>query len=75
MKGLPMDRDATRLHAETVWLSDTHLGTRGCRAEQLLDFLSRLETRQLFLVGDIVDLQAMRTSPSTDGPPGRRHLG
>ena len=38
-----------------IFLSDIHLGTRGCQAELLLDFLKRNECDQLYLVGDIVD--------------------
>jgi UDP-2,3-diacylglucosamine pyrophosphatase LpxH len=44
-----------RLAFRTVWISDTHLGTRGCNAELLLDFLKSIECETLFLVGDIVD--------------------
>jgi len=57
-----MENAEARVQAEAVWLSDTHLGTRGCRARQLLDFLRSLETRQLFLVGDILDFEAMRNT-------------
>lgn len=39
----------------TVWISDTHLGTPGCNAELLLDFLKSVDCETLFLVGDIVD--------------------
>ncbi len=39
----------------TVWISDIHLGTRGCNAELLLDFLHSVECETLYLVGDIVD--------------------
>src|SRR5882757_9147664 len=39
----------------TIFLSDIHLGTRGCQAELLLDFLKRNESEHLYLVGDIVD--------------------
>lgn len=39
----------------TVWISDIHLGTRGCNAEMLLDFLASIECETLYLVGDIVD--------------------
>ncbi|MEQ8444133.1 MAG: UDP-2,3-diacylglucosamine diphosphatase [Alphaproteobacteria bacterium] len=39
----------------TVWISDTHLGTRGCQAEFLLDFLRHTECETLYLVGDIID--------------------
>jgi UDP-2,3-diacylglucosamine pyrophosphatase LpxH len=39
----------------TVWISDVHLGSRGCNAAMLLDFLSAIECETLYLVGDIVD--------------------
>ena len=39
----------------SIWISDIHLGTRGCKAEFLLDFLKHNESDYLFLVGDIVD--------------------
>ncbi|MEY4706945.1 MAG: hypothetical protein RJB58_668 [Pseudomonadota bacterium] len=39
----------------TIFISDTHLGTRGCKAEALADFLTHNECETLFLVGDIVD--------------------
>ena len=39
----------------TIWISDTHLGTAGCKAELLLDFLKSTECETLFLVGDIID--------------------
>ncbi|WP_298424543.1 UDP-2,3-diacylglucosamine diphosphatase [Rhodoblastus sp.] len=39
----------------TLFLSDIHLGTRGCQADLLLDFLKYNESDELFLVGDIID--------------------
>ena len=39
----------------TIFISDTHLGTKGCKAEALADFLAHNECETLFLVGDIVD--------------------
>ncbi len=39
----------------TIFLSDIHLGTRGCQADRLLDFLERHTCDELFLVGDIID--------------------
>jgi len=39
----------------TLFISDTHLGTRGCKAELLADFLAHNECEELYLVGDIVD--------------------
>jgi UDP-2,3-diacylglucosamine pyrophosphatase LpxH len=39
----------------TVFISDIHLGTRGCQAELLLDFIRHLECDTLYLVGDIID--------------------
>jgi len=38
-----------------MFLSDVHLGTRGCRAELLLDFLRWHDADTIYLVGDIVD--------------------
>ncbi len=38
-----------------IWISDVHLGTRGCKAEFLLDFLKKTDSDSLYLVGDIVD--------------------
>jgi len=43
------------LRFRTVFISDTHLGTKGCRCDFLADFLSRMSCDNLFLVGDIVD--------------------
>jgi UDP-2,3-diacylglucosamine pyrophosphatase LpxH len=45
----------TRLSVRTVWISDLHLGTPGCQAARLLDFLRDVECETLFLVGDIID--------------------
>jgi UDP-2,3-diacylglucosamine pyrophosphatase LpxH len=39
----------------TIWISDIHLGTPGCQAQYLLDFLRHHESEFLYLVGDIVD--------------------
>ena len=39
----------------TVWISDIHLGTRGCNAAMLIDFLQSIECETLYLVGDFVD--------------------
>lgn len=46
----------------TVWISDIHLGTRGCNAEFLLSFLKYTECDMLYLVGDIVDGWALKRS-------------
>jgi UDP-2,3-diacylglucosamine pyrophosphatase LpxH len=46
----------------TVWISDLHLGTRGCKTSLLLDFLRAIEPGTLYLVGDIVDGQQMMRS-------------
>lgn len=43
-----------------IFISDAHLGTRGCKAEYLLDFLRHNESDTLYLVGDVVDGWAMR---------------
>lgn len=39
----------------TLFISDIHLGTRGCKAEQLLEFLKYCEADKIYLIGDIFD--------------------
>ena len=38
-----------------IWISDVHLGTAGCQAKYLLDFLKHNESDKFYLVGDIID--------------------
>jgi len=45
----------------SVFISDIHLGTRGCQARHLLDFIKHLRTERLFLVGDIIDGWKMKS--------------
>ena len=47
--------EPARRRYRTVFISDVHLGTPGCQAEALLDFLRHHRSDNLFLVGDIVD--------------------
>ena len=44
-----------RRRFRTIWISDVHLGTRGCNAGLLIDFLDHVDSEQLYLVGDIID--------------------
>ncbi len=48
------------MHYRTVFISDIHLGTPGCQADALLEFLKRDTCDQLYLVGDIIDGWALR---------------
>ncbi|RKE04541.1 UDP-2,3-diacylglucosamine diphosphatase [Marinifilum flexuosum] len=41
---------------EVVVLSDIHLGTIGCRADELLKYLNSIQPKKLILNGDIVDI-------------------
>ena len=45
---------AVRRH-RTLFISDTHLGTRACQAELLADFLAHNDCQTLYLIGDIID--------------------
>jgi UDP-2,3-diacylglucosamine pyrophosphatase LpxH len=46
----------------SIFLSDIHLGTRGCQADRLIEFLREYESENLFLIGDIIDFWAMGRS-------------
>ena len=42
-------------HVDVVVLSDVHLGTYGCRAKELVNYLKSITTNILILNGDIID--------------------
>lgn len=50
-----MVRPRQKRRHRSIWISDIHLGTRGCKADLLLDFLRHNDCDLLYLVGDIVD--------------------
>ena len=47
--------DDAPIRVRTLFISDIHLGTRGCQAEKFLDFLREYDADLIYLVGDIVD--------------------
>jgi len=51
----------TNRRFRTLFISDVHLGARGCQAERLLDFLRWHEADAVYLVGDIVDGWQLRS--------------
>ncbi len=56
---MPRDLDVVRVR--TLFLSDLHLGTKGCQADALLDFLRRYDAETIYLVGDIIDGWRLKT--------------
>jgi UDP-2,3-diacylglucosamine pyrophosphatase LpxH len=56
-----ISEQATR-RFRTLFLSDIHLGTRGCQADRLLDFLREHDADTIYLVGDIFDGWQLRTT-------------
>ena len=82
----PVTEEPEAFRYRTIFLSDAHLGSRGCQAELLLDFLKHNEAESYYLVGDIVDgwrlksgwywpQAAQRRGPEApaQGPQGRAH--
>ena len=51
------------LHCRSAFISDVHLGTPDCKAGYLLDFLRKLRCEKLYLVGDIIDMEALARRP------------
>ena len=49
-------------HYRTIFISDIHLGTRGCKADRLIDFLGRHRCDELYLVGDVIDGWQLRSA-------------
>jgi len=58
-RGLPLEgagsQHARITQVKTLFISDIHLGTKGCQAGLLLEFLGSYNAETVFLVGDIVD--------------------
>ncbi len=52
--------DEATIHYRSVWISDVHLGTRGCQAAALLGFLRTFDCDTLYVVGDLIDIWAMK---------------
>ncbi|SDR36712.1 UDP-2,3-diacylglucosamine pyrophosphatase LpxH [Pseudovibrio sp. Tun.PSC04-5.I4] len=50
-----MTGDSNSKNYKSLFLSDVHLGTRGCQADLLLDFLKNNDAETVYLVGDIID--------------------
>ena len=59
---IPIADPEVTTSVRTVWISDLHLGTPGCQAGPLLDFLRQYECHTLYLVGDIIDGWQLRRS-------------
>jgi UDP-2,3-diacylglucosamine pyrophosphatase LpxH len=59
---LPAETEPNARRFRTLFISDVHLGARGCQAELLLDFLRLHDAETIYLVGDIVDGWALRSS-------------
>jgi len=55
------ERSETRRY-RTLFLSDFHLGARGCQADMILDLLRRLDADRIYLVGDIIDGWQLRSA-------------
>lgn len=51
----PEPADVKRTKYRTIWISDVHLGTKGCNAAMLIDFLDHTDSETMYLVGDIID--------------------
>ena len=49
-----------KLRYRTVWISDTHLGSRSAQVKNLAYFLKQVRCKRLYLVGDIVDMHCLR---------------
>ena len=50
-----MNINASRHQYRSLFLSDLHLGTRGCQVDELLHFLTNHSAETIYLVGDIID--------------------
>ncbi len=61
MRGAGVSKQLGSHRYRTLFLSDLHLGTRGCQAHLILDMLRHVEADTIFLVGDIIDGWRLRS--------------
>ncbi|MGF9762901.1 UDP-2,3-diacylglucosamine diphosphatase [Microvirga sp. 0TCS3.31] len=54
-------QDSDIIRVRTLFLSDLHLGTKGCQAEQVLAFLKCYDGDTIYLVGDIIDAWRLKS--------------
>jgi UDP-2,3-diacylglucosamine pyrophosphatase LpxH len=59
---LRLARAGAPVRVRALFLSDIHLGTRGCQADRLLDFMRYYDSDTVYLVGDIVDGWQLKSS-------------
>jgi len=50
-----------KIEVKAIFLSDIHLGSKGCQADLLLTFLKQYKPKKLFLVGDIIDCWRLKS--------------
>ena len=58
--GKSSEESSVPRHYRTAWISDAHLGTRGCNAATLLHFLRENDFDMLYIVGDLIDIWSLR---------------
>jgi len=61
--GLPVTETITKpvkTYYRTIWISDTHLGSRACQIDYLLAFLKSVRCDNLFIVGDFIDIWQLK---------------
>src|SRR5437870_2261768 len=62
MGSYTMSEECPERRFRTLFISDVHLGARGSQADRLLDFLRSHDADTIYLVGDIVDGWALKSS-------------
>ena len=74
----PIRQISSMRQYRTIWISDIHLGTRGCKADFLIDFLRYNDADTIYLVGDIIDGWRLKRSwywPQTHNDVVQKVLG
>ncbi len=62
MKQIKSSAEGKILTFKSIFISDVHLGTVGCQANKLLEFYKHTRSENLYLVGDIFDIWALKKS-------------
>lgn len=58
-----LEKGKKKIQLRSVFISDLHIGIRGCQAEDVIGFLKSVDCDYLYLMGDIFDLWNIGSRP------------
>lgn len=58
--GVCPEPDTSKIKYKTLFVSDTHLGTKGFQSEKFIDFIDKHSFENIYIVGDFIDIWMLK---------------